>query len=540
MIHALAHSALVAADGWRSPAIDWHALAPELILAVGINLILAADLALEGAKKWMIATLSGLVLLAAFVPIVTLAVSSEPARVLFDGRYVVDDFSLVFKALFLLAGYVVILMSQTELEEGHYYQGEFYVLLLCSILGMVMLPSSRDLISVFIAFELLSIPGYMLASWRKRDTKSNEAGMKYLLMGVFATGVMLYGMSILFGSAGSMRLADIAAVIGVDGINAFQVVAVAFVVAGFAFKVSAVPFHTWAPDTYEGAPTPVTAFFSVLSKASGFVALILMLFLAFPMADAVYGPLIWVMAALTMTVGNLVALRQTNIVRMLAYSSVSQGGFILMPLAFVNTNGAGESVLKAVVVYLIIYAFTNLGAFAVVIAVSRATRSGEITSFRGLIKYAPGMAVLMTIFLASLTGIPPMGGWIAKFNAFRAVLDAGTGWAYVLAVIAAVNTAIAAAYYLRVLRTIWMDEAPADATPVRTPSPVAAALGITAIGTIAVGTLPGMVMRFANIDDLEIPAVVVEAADPVDTGAPADGTGDPTWGVVTIESDATG
>ena len=221
------------------------------------------------------------------------------------------------------------------------------------------------------------------------------------------------------------------------------------------------PFHTWAPDTYEGAPTPVTAFLSVASKAAGFVALILVVFIAFPDADDVYGPLIWVLSALTMTVGNVIALRQTNIVRMLAYSSVSQGGFILMPLAFVGDGGdTAEAALKAVVVYLLIYGFTNLGAFAVVIAVARKTHSGEISSFGGLIQYAPGLAVLMTLFLASLTGIPPFGGWIAKFNAFNAVLDAGTTSAYVLAVIAAVNTAIAAAYYLKVMREMWMKDVP--------------------------------------------------------------------------------
>ena len=263
------------------------------------------------------------------------------------------------------------------------------------------------------------------------------------------------------------------------------------------------PFHTWAPDTYEGAPTPVTAFLSVSSKAAGFVALILVIFLAFPTADGVYGPLVWVLAALTMTVGNVVALRQTNIVRMLAYSSVSQGGFILMPLAFVGTGDVAESAMKGVVVYLLVYAFTNLGAFAVVIAVARKTRSGKISSFGGLFKYAPGLTVLMTIFLASLAGIPPLGGWIAKFNVFRAVLDAENGWAYTLAVIGAANTAIAAAYYLRLMREMWMNEPPhGDVTPVVTPQPIMAALAITGVGTVVLGVLPGLVMRFADLEDL--------------------------------------
>lgn len=488
---------------WVRPHVDWHAIAPELVLVVGINIVLATDLMLEQTRKWITASLTGFVLLGAVIPLVTLAVIGDDSRSLFDGRYVIDDFSLILKALFLLAAYVIVLLSQTELEEGGYYQGEYYVLLLCSVLGMVMMTSSRDLVSVFIALELLSIPAYMLAAWRKRDGRSNEAGVKYYLLGVFASGVLLYGMSLLYGATGTTRLVDIGASLASGDLISLQVIAVAFVIAGFSFKVSAVPFHTWAPDTYEGAPTPVTAFLSVSSKAAGFVALILVIFLAFPTADGVYGPLVWVLAALTMTVGNVVALRQTNIVRMLAYSSVSQGGFILMPLAFVGTGDVAESAMKGVVVYLLVYAFTNLGAFAVVIAVARKTRSGKISSFGGLFKYAPGLTVLMTIFLASLAGIPPLGGWIAKFNVFRAVLDAENGWAYTLAVIGAANTAIAAAYYLRLMREMWMNEPPhGDVTPVVTPQPIMAALAITGIGTVVLGVLPGLVMRFADLEDL--------------------------------------
>ena len=485
------------------PAIDWHALAPELVLIVGINIVLGTDLMLEQSRKWITASLTGFVLLGAAIPVVTLAVIGDDSRSLFDGRYVVDEFALILKVLFLLAAYVIVLLSQNELEEGGYYQGEYYVLLLCSVLGMVMMSSSRDLVSVFIALELLSIPAYMLAAWRKRDGRSNEAGVKYYLLGVFASGVLLYGMSLLYGTTASTKLVDIGRELADGDLIGLEVIAVAFVVAGFAFKVSAVPFHTWAPDTYEGAPTPVTAFLSVSSKAAGFVALMTVVFLAFPTADGVYGPLIWVLAALTMTVGNVLALRQTNIVRMLAYSSISQGGFILMPLAFVNTGDVAESAMKGVVVYLLVYAFTNLGAFAVVIAVARKTRSGRISSFGGLFSYAPGLTVLMTIFLASLAGVPPLGGWIAKFNVFRAVIDAENGWAYSLAVIGAVNTAIAAAYYIRVMREMWMNEAPdGDVTPVVTPQPVAAALAITAAGTVVLGVLPGLVMRFADLQDL--------------------------------------
>jgi NADH-quinone oxidoreductase subunit N len=484
-------SLLGQAEGWVSPVIDWHALAPELVLIVGINIVLATDLLVDESRKWATATLTGLVLLGATVPLVTLAVTGDDVRSLFDGRYVVDEFSLILKALFLLAAYIVVLMS------------EFYVLLLASVMGMVMMASSRDLVSVFIALELLSIPAYMLAAWRKRDTKSNEAGVKYYLMGVFASAVLLYGMSLLYGATGSTKLVDIGAALADRDLIGLEVVAVVFVIAGFGFKVSAVPFHTWAPDTYEGAPTPVTAFLSVSAKAAGFVALMAVIFLAFPTADGVYGPLVWTLAALTMTVGNVLALRQTNIVRLLAYSSVSQGGFMLMPLAFVGDDEAAATAIQAVVVYLVIYGFTNLGAFAVVIAVARKTHSGEISSYGGLITYAPGLAVLMTVFLASLAGVPPLGGWIAKFNVFKAVLDAGNSAAYTLAVIAAVNTAIGAAYYIKVMREMWMKPVPdGDTTPIVTPAPIFAALTITAAGTIVLGVLPGLVMRFADLGDL--------------------------------------
>ncbi|NBT27572.1 MAG: hypothetical protein EBT09_13720, partial [Actinobacteria bacterium] len=241
-----------------------------------------------------------------------------------------------------------------------------------------------------------------------------------------------------------------------------------FVVVGFAFKVSAVPFHTWAPDTYEGAPTPITGFLSVASKAAGFVALVTMLYVAFPQASDVWQPFMWVLAALTMTVGNVVALRQTNIVRMIAYSSISQGGFVLMPLAVAGMDGVANSALRAVVVYLIVYAATNLGMFAVIIAVSRKTRSGQIESFGGLFSYAPALGVMATVFLASLAGIPPLGGWIAKFGAFQALLTSGSGWGYGLAVIGAVNSVIAFGYYGVVMREIWMKPAPyGDTTPIR-------------------------------------------------------------------------
>jgi NADH-quinone oxidoreductase subunit N len=495
-------AALLAADGFTSPTIDYHALAPEIVLAAGICVVLLVDLFVEERQRWITSTLSGFVLLGAFVPIVTLSVIGDDMRQMFEFRYVVDEFSLILKALFLLAGYVVVLMSSSEIEEGGYHQGEYYVLLLSSILGMVMMASARDLVSIFIALEFLSIPAYMLAAWNKRDPKSNEAGVKYYLLGVFASAVMLYGMSLLYGVTGTTLLSELGDKITATGqFKGVEALAIVFIIVGFAFKISAVPFHSWAPDTYEGAPTPITAFLSVASKAAGFVALVTLVYVAFPQASDVYQPFMWVLAALSMTFGNVLALRQTNIVRMLAYSSISQGGFILMPLAVASDSK--ESALKAVVVYLVVYAATNLGAFAVVIAVARKTRSGEISSYGGLFGYAPALGVLMTIFMASLAGVPPLGGWFAKFGAFKAVLDAGNGWGYSIAVIAAVNTVIAAAYYVTVMRQIWMLEAPdGDVTPIRTPPSIQAALAITCGVTIVLGVLPDLVGRYGDLSDL--------------------------------------
>ncbi len=294
---------------------------------------------------------------------------------------------------------------------------------------MVVMASARDLITIFVALELLSIPAYMLAGWRKRDLTGNEAGLKYYLMGVFASAVMLYGMSLVYGGTGTTLLAGIGeAIDGSFGDTPVAALGIVFVLVGFGFKVSAVPFHNWAPDTYEGAPTPITAFLSVASKAAGFVALMELIFVAFYGRDDIYGPLMFVLAAATMTVGNLIALRQTNVVRLLAYSSIAQAGFILAPLAVAGESPAiGADAIQAVVIYLIIYTVMNLGAFAVIVTVARKTGSAEMSTWGGLFQYAPGLTVAMTVFLFSLAGIPPLGGWFAKFQVFRTVVEADTG-----------------------------------------------------------------------------------------------------------------
>ncbi len=486
---------------FERPAIDWHAVAPEItLLAVGCLITLIDIVFLEKARPYT-ATLAGLGVLATAIPIITLAIDGVD-RVLFDGAYVVDDFALFTKAIFLISGYVIILLSTNYVAEGDYWENEYYGLLLASLMGMVMMSSSRDLISIFVALELLSIPAYLMVAWRKRDARSNEAGLKYYLMGVFASAVMLYGMSLLFGVSGSTQLSDISSYLVSDASSSLAAVtlAIVFVVAGFAFKVSAAPFHTWAPDVYEGSPTPVTAFLSVASKAAGFVALLQLIYVGFHNQSAVYEPLIWILAAASMTFGNLVALKQTNIVRMMAYSGVAQTGFILAPLAVAGRAGLEDQALSAVLTYLAIYAAMNLGAFAVIITLSRKTGSAEITSFSGAFRYAPAMTVAMAFFLFSLAGIPPLGGWFAKFEVFSVLASSDDVWGYALAVIAAINSVIALYYYASVARRMWADEAPEnDLTPVSTTSSLVSALVICATVTLAFGVVPQIVGRFADV-----------------------------------------
>lgn len=487
---------------FTAPALDWHALAPELVLVATIVLVLLADVVLLERARPIVSALSGLGLLGALIPLLTLTASDVEVRSMFNGAYVVDSTSLLLKAVFLVSAYVVVLLSTNYVADGDYWESEYYTVLVCSVLGMTVMASARDLISIFVALELLSIPAYMLAAWRKRDPKSNEAGMKYYLMGVFASAVLLYGMSLLYGWSGSTLLSEIGQSIAKDNSPAVTL-GVVFVIVGFAFKVSAVPFHSWAPDTYEGAPTPVTAFLAVASKAAGFTALIQVVANAFSVNTGslwkVTTPVFFVLAVLSMTVGNLIALRQTNIVRMLAYSGIAQAGFMLAPFAVLRREAVVDEIVPSVVTYLIIYAAMNLGAFAVVIAAARKTRSAEISSFAGMFRYAPGLTVAMTVFLSSLVGIPPLGGWYAKFTVTKVLIGSNSKWGLALAVVVAVNTAIAAYYYLNVARQMWFEAAPdGDESPVVVPPSVWTAIAITVIATLVFGVFPGLISDAAQ------------------------------------------
>ncbi len=472
--------------------VDWLALSPELVVVGTLLVVLALDLFLPRHLKYWTATVAVAGTALALLPLAAMALDGS-TRTMFEGSFVVDDFALVLKGLFLIAGYVVFLMSHHYIESERYYQGEYYLLLLASILGSLVMASARDLIILFVGIELTTGPLYMLAGWRKGDVKSNEASMKYFILGVLSTAVMLYGMSLIFGLTGHVTFAGIAEATAGRADEPLLIMAVLFMIVGFGFKISAVPFHFWAPDTYEGAPTPVTAYLSVNSKAAGFVAMLIVLYLALPDLSEIWAPALWILAALSMTLGNLSALRQTNIVRLLAYSSIAQAGFMMVPFAAAAVAGADlEEAFAATVIYMVIYAIMNLGAFAVVIAGARITNSGEIPAWAGLGRIDPRVGLMTLIFFFSLAGIPPLAGWFAKFVMFRSVIIAGGTATVVLAIIAAVNAVISLYYYARVVKTVWMDDA-TDLVGAEVTAPAGSlrlALGVVVVLTVVIGFYP--------------------------------------------------
>lgn len=479
--------------------VDYLALAPEIVVVATLLGVLSLDLFLPRSQKYWTATLAVAGTALAAIPLTLLAVDGS-TRTLFDGSYVVDSFALVLKGLLIVGAYLVLLMSVSYIESDRYYQGEYYVLLLSSLLGSMVMASGRDLIVLFIGLELTTGPLFLLAGWRKGDIRSNEASLKYFILGVLSTAIMLYGMSMIFGLTGSVTFEGIAvASEGMAGEPA-MVMAVIFLIVGFGFKVSAVPFHFWAPDTYEGAPTPVTAYLSVNSKVAGFIAMLIVLYLALPGLTEIWAPALWALAALSMTLGNLSALRQNNIVRLLAYSSIAQAGFMLVPFAAAAVAGVNlEEGFSATIVYMVIYALMNLGAFAVVIAGARATGSGEVDGWAGLGQYNPRLGVLAGVFFFSLAGIPPLAGWFAKFAMFRSVMIAGGTATVVLAVIASINAVIALYYYARVVKAIWLDPAPAEVREQSAPvGSLRLALGISLVLTIVVGFFPTIATIFGD------------------------------------------
>ena len=483
--------------------IDYHALLPELILSGTILLVLIVDVFLSERRKWLAMPLGLVGVVASLIAALTL-IGSGP-RVLFGGTYVVDNFALLFKVFFLSAAVLVLGLSLRYFREGGFYQGEYYFLLLTSFLGCVMMPSSRDLLLLFIALELVSAPGFLMAAFRKGDIKSNEAGVKFFIIGVLSTAVMLFGMSLIYGvTGGQTRLDLIAAKLANLPTDQEQLAlaAILFVVVGFAFKVSAFPFQFWAPDTYEGAPVPVAAFLGVASSAAGFAGLLQLMFVAFIHQHDFWVPLFVFLSVATMFVGNLVALGQTQVVRLLAYSGIAQAGYILMTFALVTDDAiTNRAAFSAAVAYILIYGIMNMGAFAVTVAVSRRHPTLLIADFAGLAHTAPLLAVGMTTFMISLAGVPPTGGFWAKILIFRAAIDRGGALGPWLAVIMLLNSVISIAYYFAVPRQMIFRDAE-DSSRLRVPALVTAVVALTMVALVVVFVLPNPFARLADMSTL--------------------------------------
>jgi len=483
--------------------VDYHALLPDLILAGTILLVLVVDVFLPERAKWLAMPLGLMGVVASLAAVLSLI--GAGTRESFGGSYVVDEFALLFKGFFLVTASLVLALSLRYFREGGFYQGEYYFLLLTSFLGRVMMPSSRDMLLLFIALELVSAPGFLMAAFRKGDVKSNEAGVKFFIIGVLSTAVMLFGMSLIYGvTGGATKLGEIAAALaGVSGeIETLAFAAVLFVVVGFAFKVSAFPFQFWAPDTYEGSPVPVAAFLAVASAVAGFAGLLQLMFVAFAGLHEFWVPIFAFLSIATMTVGNLVALRQTQMVRLLAYSGIAQSGYILMTFALVTDDAASNrTAFAAAVAYILIYGIMNLGAFAATVAVSRRYPALRIADFAGLRQTAPLIAVGMAVFMISLAGVPPTGGFWGKLLIFQAAIERGGGLGPALAVVMLVNSVVSVYYYLLVPRQMYLREA-ADPSRLRVPALVTAVVALATVALVAIFVLPNPLARLAEMTTL--------------------------------------
>ncbi len=465
-------------------------LAPEIIIFLTAIVVILLDLAVK--RKGILAGVS-----VAGIAVSILFDTGLWGRqgVAFNGMLVVDQFAVFFKFLLAVAAILVILSSVDYVSKFRRFQGEFYALILLSLVGMTLMAATAELISIYISLELASISLYALAAFLK-DEKSSESGLKYLLLGAISSAFLLYGMAMIFGFTGSTRLADIARFLGTHGGSPGVLVGMVFMVAGFGFKIASVPFHMWVPDVYEGAPTPVTAYLSVASKAAGFAVIIRVFFQAFG-AEWIaldWGLLFAVLSAFSMTVGNLVALSQTNIKRMLGYSSIAQAGYIMVGLAAIGLAPASDAYARSgVLFFLASYTVTNLGAFIAIIAITRETGTDQIEDFAGAAKRAPLLSLGLALCLISLTGIPPASGFLAKFYIFNAGVENHLTW---LVVIGVINSVIAAYYYLRVVKLIYLGT-PKQEKPIPSSTSLRVAMSLACLGVLFIGIMPAFVLKAA-------------------------------------------
>jgi NADH-quinone oxidoreductase subunit N len=468
---------------------DYAAITPEIVLTMfGLGILLIDFLIQEKRDKYLNAVSALIGLGMAGVQLVrfwrgTLVPIPHSG---FGGAFTLDSFALYFKLIIVIATALVVLISvkYLEIEEAHF--GEYYALLLFSAVGMMFMASGRDLIVLFIALELMALCEYVLTGFLRGSRRSNEAAMKFFLLGAFSSGLLLYGMSLLYGIGNSTNLAVIAGrLAGRPSPDPLSWMAMITLLAGLFFKVAAVPFHQWTPDAYEGAPTSITAFISVAPKAASFALLLRILLVGIWPMRAEWQMLTIGVAVATMTLGNLAAITQTNIKRFFGYSTISHVGYLLLGLV-AAADGNKEGV-TAVAIYLLVYSFMNLGAFAVIIMMRRKNLLGdEIDDLSGLMTRAPGSAILMLIFLLSLAGIPPTAGFIGKYFIFLALIQTRH---YVLAVLAVAFAVVALYYYFRIVVAMFMKNPP-DTVPLATSPGLAVALGVTLGMTLLVGIYP--------------------------------------------------
>jgi NADH-quinone oxidoreductase subunit N len=500
------HSADLAVSAVQS--VDWLAIAPPTLTAAVALAVLVADLFVPDARKALLGWLSVAGLAASALLLLPLLDGDRSTFCLTGDphvcSYTADRFTLVIQLLVLVGALLAALLSVTVLQDARRTlpEGEYWFLLLSSAAGAALLPASRDLATLIVALEVASLPAFALVGLRQGDRRSSEAALKFFLSSVTATAVSLLGVSFVYATTGTLYLTQVAARIQhVDGqLHTLAQTGVVLTLVGFAFKTAAVPFHFWVPDTYVGAPLPIAAYLSVVGKAVGFSGLILVTVVAFPSYAGAWGPALAVLAALTMTVGNVGALRQQatrahSAVRLLAWSSVGQAGYLLVPIAAAGYAEHPQKAIGSTVAYALMYAAVNLGAFTVAALVGRTRARNRVADYRGLYATNPLTALLLAFFLLCLAGLPPgVIGLFAKVTVFSAAVDAGLGW---LAVVMAVNVVVALYYYLQ--WTALLFRAPEGAPPRhRVPAPLIPALAATAVVGIALSGVPQLVLRFAG------------------------------------------
>lgn len=468
------------------PSFNLLLLSPEIAVAVLALAIILLDLFISDKR-----VLAGVGAVGLVVPLfLTIALFGNQGTAFADAL-VVDTFALLFKLFFIVIAFLVIISSAEYVELRGRNQGEFYALVLIATVGFMLLASTRELISIYIALETTTIPLAALAGSAK-NARSAEAGLKYVLIGALSSAILLYGMALLYGLAGTTYLLGIATEMrNLIGVNfAVVLLAMVFLIAGFGFKIAAVPFQMWTPDVYQGSPTPVTMFLSVGSKAAGFAIILRVFYTALstgpigqqlPDLSFNWSYIFALLAVLTMIVGNLAALGQTNVKRMLGYSSIAQAGYVLIGLATVGIGG-----VSGVLFFLAAYIATNLGAFIAVIAISSHVGGDEIEDFRGMGRRAPLLALGLTYCLVSLVGIPPTAGFFGKLYLFSAAVEYGLIW---LVLIAVINSAISAYYYIKIVRAMYLTE-PAVEGRIHAAWPTGVALGLSSLLVLLIGVLP--------------------------------------------------